>query len=206
MGTLDAIIQEIKNKYLYCNLKLKNKFMSYLITCAGSKRQPIIYNPSSLQNLSFHQTLGNARHKLLELNPHIQIDWNYTLPAWQLYSGNRSKLYPQITLTNWTKKCVEIRILSALFGWVKHTDLLPNYNLKMSDKIPLTNQMINKYWFNQNLLNNFINKNDVDLLSGNYRKAIHGNTNPIATIPNIHFNDYGVQKGIWLNNQLENTI
>jgi hypothetical protein len=76
----------------------------------------------------------------------------------------------------------------------------------MSDKIPQTNQKIFQYWHNQNVLNQLVHQNDIDLLSGDYRKAVHGNTNPVATIPNVKFNDYGVQKGIWLNNQLENTI
>ena len=82
--------------------------MAYFITCTGSKRQPINYSPSSMQELSFHQELGNARLRLLELNPQIQLDWNYTLPAWQLYSGNRSKIYPRISVHNWAKSCVEI--------------------------------------------------------------------------------------------------
>jgi|GEM_PF-2240338 len=179
--------------------------MAYLITCAGSKRQPI-NNPSSLQQLSFHKELGVARENLIALNPHIQLNWELTLPAWQLYSGPRSKLYPQITAANWTKNCIEIRILSALFGWIKHTDLVPYYDLKMSNNIPQTGQKIYKYWNNQNLLNQFVNLNDIDLLSGDYRKAVHGNTSPIAIIPNAQFTDYGVQKGIWLNNQLNNII
>lgn len=179
--------------------------MAYLITCAGSKRQPI-KNVSSLQALSFHNELGDARKKLIALNPHIQLNWDFTLPAWQLYSGNRSRIYPQITLANWTKDCIDIRILSALFGWIKHTDLLPYYNLRMSDKIPQTNQKIFQYWNNQHLLNQLLHQNDIDLLSGDYRKAVHGNTNPIAIVPNIQFTDYGVQKGIWLNNQLQGII
>jgi len=180
--------------------------MAYLITCAGSKRQPISQNPSSLEKLSFHQELGKARKELLKINPQIQLDWEHTLPAWHLYSGNRSRLYPQITQVNWTKNCVEIKILSALFGWVKHTDLLPYYDLKMSDRIPNSNHMIIKFWFDQNLLAQFVNQIDIDLLSGDYRRAIHGTTLPVASIPNVRFNDYGVQKGIWLNDQLENTI
>lgn len=179
--------------------------MTYLITCAGSKRQPIVHNPSNLQALSFNEELNNARLELLILT-NIQLNWDFTLPAWQLYSGNRSRIYPQITLANWTKDCIDIRILSALFGWIKHTDLLPYYDLRMSDKIAQTNQRIFQYWHNQNLLNQLVHQNDIDLLSGDYRKAVHGNTNPVATIPNAQFNDYGVQKGIWLNNQLENTI
>lgn len=178
--------------------------MTYLITCAGSKRQPI-HNPSNLQALSFNEELNNARLELLYLT-NIQLNWDFTLPAWQLYSGNRSRIYPQITLDNWTKDCIDIRILSALFGWIKHTDLLPYYDLRMSDKIPQTNQKIFQYWHNQNILNQLVYQNDIDLLSGDYRKAVHGNTNPVATIPNAQFNDYGVQKGIWLNNELENTI
>jgi cytoplasmic iron level regulating protein YaaA (DUF328/UPF0246 family) len=179
--------------------------MTYLITCSGSKRQPIIHNPSIIQLLSFNEELNNARFELLHLT-NIQLNWDYTLPAWQLYSGNRSRIYPQITEANWTKDCIDIRILSALFGWIKHTDLLPHYDLRMSDKITKTNQKIFQYWHNQNLFNQLVNQNDIDLLSGDYRKAVHGNTNPVATIPNVQFNDYGVQKGIWLNNQLENTI
>lgn len=179
--------------------------MAYLITCAGSKRQPTSNNPSSLENLSFNDTLYDARVNLLHLTD-IQLDWNLTLPAWRLYSGNRSRIYPRITEDNWTKDCVDIRILSALFGWIKHTDLLPYYDLKMSDKIPQLNNSVHRYWRDQNLLAQFVNRSDIDLLSGDYRRAIHGNANPVATIPNVQFNDYGVQKGNWLNTQLENTI
>lgn len=178
--------------------------MAYLITCAGSKIKPDIYSPNELINLSYHHELGDSRQKLLELIPSIQLDWDYTLPAWKLYTGNRSKLYPQITVDNWNKNCSEIKILSALFGWINHTDLIPYYDLKMSDRIITSNQKIYKYWQNQGLLTQFVNATDVDLLSGDYRKAIHGKTKPVSIIPNVHFNDYGVQKGIWLNNQLEN--
>lgn len=178
--------------------------MAYLVTCAGSKLRPNNYNPSEMNNLSFNKELGIARQTLMNLIPYVQLDWNYTLPAWQLYSGNRSKIYPRISETNWTKDCAEIKILSALFGWVNHYDLLPYYDLRMTDRIPSTNQTIYKYWESQKLLAQFVNENDIDLLSGNYRKAIHGNSKPVSIIPNIHFYDYGVQKGIWLNNQLEN--
>lgn len=180
--------------------------MTYLITCSGSKRQPIIHNPSNLQLLSFNEELNDARLDLLHLT-NIHLNWDFTLPAWQLYSGTMSKIYPRITQVNWTKDCIEIKILSALFGWINHTDLLPYYDLRMSDNIPQLNQKIFQYWHNQNLLNLLVNQEDIDLLSKGYRKAIHGNGNPIATLPNAHFTDrYGVQKGIWLNNQLEQII
>jgi cytoplasmic iron level regulating protein YaaA (DUF328/UPF0246 family) len=179
--------------------------MAFLITCAGSKRQPSVSNPSNLQLLSYNQALFEARLRLLKLT-NIHLNWDLTLPAWQIYSGNLSRTYPRITVANWTKSCTDIRILSALFGWIKHTDLLPYYDLRMSDIIPQRNQKVWQYWHSQNLLNQFINQSDVDLLSGDYRKAINGNTNPIATLPDVKFNDYGVQKGNWLNSQLNNII
>lgn len=179
--------------------------MAFLITCAGSKRQPTIHNPSNFQLLSFYDELNTTRQELQDLT-NIQLDWNRTLPAWQLYSGNRSRIYPRITAANWTKDCIDIKILSALFGWVKHTDLLPYYELRMSDLIPQTRTRIYGFWYNKNLLNLLVNQNDIDLLSGDYRRAIHGKAKPVATIPNVQFNDYGVQKGNWLNTQLENTI
>jgi cytoplasmic iron level regulating protein YaaA (DUF328/UPF0246 family) len=179
--------------------------MAYLITCAGSKKQPHINNASAIDALSFSDTLNDAREGLLlQLNMQVELNWNLTLPAWQLYSGNYSKIYPRIAQENWEKNCVDIRILSALFGWVKHTDLLPYYDLKMDDRIPGLNHRVWKYWFQQNLLNHnqFVNPQDIDLLSQVYRKAIHGNPNPIATLPNAQFTDYGVQKGNWLNIEL----
>ena len=177
--------------------------MIYLITCAGSKKTPENHNPSTLQKLSFNNSLYDARVNLINATQ-IELNWNLTLPAWQLYSGNRSKIYPQVALENWKKDCVDIRILSALFGWIKHTDLVPSYDLKMDDKIEMMNNMtIHNYWNNQNLLNNLIDEDNIDLLSGSYRKAIHGVTNPVATPPeNVHFTDYGVQKGVWLNQEL----
>ncbi|RVU25060.1 peroxide stress protein YaaA [Sandaracinomonas limnophila] len=177
--------------------------MAYLITCAGSKVEKGTFQTSNLNSLSFNDILGPARIELLNLVPKIKLDWERSLPAWKLYSGNRSKLYPQIREENWKKNCVEIKVLSALFGWIKHTDLLPYYDLRMSDKI-LDNKFVYKYWQNKNVLAQFIDENDIDLLSTNYRKAIHGNSNPVAIIPNVNFTDYGVQKGKWLNKELNN--
>ncbi len=180
--------------------------MAFLITCCKSKINPIVLNKSSLSSLSFDSTLGESRKELLKLNPQIKLNWDYTLPAWQLYSGTRSKIYPQITCVNWLKECADIKILSALFGWVKHTDLLPMYDLRMTDRMSSSNQRIYKYWQNQNLLAQLVNETDIDLLSGDYRKAIHGANAPVSIIPDAQFNDYGVQKGIWLNKQLNNIL
>lgn len=176
--------------------------MAYLITCAGSKRQPHDLNPSSLDNLSFTNILFQARERIIRLSGQ-NLDWNHTLPAWQLYSGNRSRMYPQIINQNWIKPSTEIKILSALFGWIKHTDLIPYYNLKMSDKIGSDNQTVWRLWNNLGILDQLIKETDIDLLSQDYRKAIHGSLKPVGLLPPIIFKGYGDQKGKWLNKELD---
>lgn len=182
--------------------------MSYLITCSGSKVEPNKINPSNLKNLSYCQ-LNLTREKLInEYQKHkYNLDWNKCLPAWQLYSGKRAKLYPKVVVNNWLKPDADIKILSALFGWINHTDLIPWYNLAMTDKININNNQINvfNYWRNNINLNDFINPIiDIDLLSSKYRKAINIGENPVAIIPEVSWNDnYGVHKGVWLNEKLE---
>ncbi len=137
----------------------------------------------------------------------IQLDWDYTLPAWELYSGAYSQLYRRVSQNNWNKPCAKIKILSALFGWIKHTDLIPCYNLKMDDKITINNvkKPIWEFWFNTALLMAIINpETDIDLLSRLYRKAINGTGQVVAATPPVNFKGYGAQKGHWLNNQLNN--
>lgn len=181
--------------------------MAYLISCSGSKAQTLNNFASNIQSLSFHETLGNARQNLLALNPQINLDWTNTLPAWQLYRGTRSRIYRNVTIDNWSKPCIEIKILSALFGWVRHTDLLPYYDLQMKDKIPNTNLSISSFWVGTDLLLQQIQANDIDLLPQSYRRAIQGAVYPVGHAPNVEWNDnYGFHKGVWLNNQLENII
>ena len=175
--------------------------MAYLITCAGSKRTPIHINPNTITDLSFNDLLFDSRQRLIAVTG-VQLDWTKTLPAWQLYSGTYSKTYPRISYANWNKPCVEIRILSALFGWIKHTDHIPYYDLTMKGQIAATNQRVNRFWFDENLLERLIVDTDVNLLSIDYRKAISWNGAINAMLPNAQFNDRGVQKGIWLNNRL----
>jgi cytoplasmic iron level regulating protein YaaA (DUF328/UPF0246 family) len=67
------------------------------------------------------------------------------LPAWQLYSGVGARLYPRINNVNWTNTKTDVKILSALFGLIKHTDLIPYYDLAMTDKIFLGNYKINVF-------------------------------------------------------------
>jgi cytoplasmic iron level regulating protein YaaA (DUF328/UPF0246 family) len=182
--------------------------MSYLITCSGSKVEPIEINPSTLGNLS-HGELNPIRERLIieYENQNVNLDWNKCLPAWRLYSGNRAKLYRQVNDYNWTNPDTNIKILSALFGWINHTDLIPCYNLKMEDKVNINNFQlyVYEYWRNNINLNNFINPLiDIDLLSNKYRKALNIGGKPVAIIPDVAWNDgYGFHKGIWLNNNLD---
>jgi cytoplasmic iron level regulating protein YaaA (DUF328/UPF0246 family) len=182
--------------------------MSYLITCSGSKVETNQINISTLNNLSFQQ-LNPTRQILIEeyqIIKHTILDWNRCLPAWQLYSGTKARLYPQVSNINWTNPNTDVTILSALFGLIKHTDLIPFYDLAMTYRITIGNNLINvfDYWRNNINLNNFINPLiDIDLLSGKYRKAFNADGNPVANDPNIIWNDrYGVHKGSWLNEQL----
>lgn len=182
--------------------------MSYLITCSGSKVEPNKINPSTLNNLSFSQ-LNPTREKLINeyQKQKGNLDWNSCLPAWQLYSGKRAKLYSKVNDNNWLKPDADIKILSALFGWINHTDLIPWYNLAMSDKVNINNNQIYvfNYWRNNINLNDFINPMiDIDLLSNKYRKSLNIGGNPIAKTPDVLWNDkYGAHKGIWLNEELK---
>lgn len=182
--------------------------MAYLITCAGSKQTPNILNPNVINNLTYSDILLASRQQLINITG-IQLDWNFTLPAWQLYSGEDSKLYPRVHANNWNKPCVEVKILSALFGWINHNDEIPIYDLKMTNMININNsrKSVWRYWRDTTLLNGIVNQQtDIDLLSINYRKAINGNGQNVALTPNIAFTDYGTQKGNWLNNELTNLI
>jgi cytoplasmic iron level regulating protein YaaA (DUF328/UPF0246 family) len=169
--------------------------MAYLIPCSSKKRTPCL-NPSSLEKLSFSDELLDARLEILNRTG-IQLNWNNTLPAWQLYSG---KIYTKISQNNWLKEETEIRILSALFGWIKHTDLIPMYDLQMNKKF--NNLMPYRYWRENQLLKNLIFEEDIDLLSKSYKKGINHNMEIIASRPAVKFTDRGDQMGKWLNEQL----
>jgi cytoplasmic iron level regulating protein YaaA (DUF328/UPF0246 family) len=173
--------------------------MAYLITCSGSKQIPEDFIESALDNLSYNETLLEARQEILNLTG-IELTWNNTLPAWKLYSGNRSRLYNHVSEQNWNKPCTDVKILSALFGWIKHTDFVPYYNLKMTDRV--LNRSIWSIWYDMNILEEIINTEDIDLLSQPYRKAIHGSVASVANHPGIVFHGYGDQHGKWLNKKL----
>ncbi len=171
--------------------------MAHLITCSGRKRTPILDNPSDLENLSNNNELLEARLQLIALTG-IELDWDKTLPAWQLYSGI---IYSHIAENNWIKPETEVKILSALFGWIKHTDLVPIYDLAMNKR--KNDVMPYLFWRDTGLLENTIFENDIDLLSGVYKNSINQNGAIIANPPEVIWNDIrGHHKGIWLNEQL----
>jgi cytoplasmic iron level regulating protein YaaA (DUF328/UPF0246 family) len=175
--------------------------MSYLIACSSCKNNPNNFEnfQSSIHELSFPEL--NEYRLVLINNFANNLDWNHTLPAWKLYSGPLAKLYPRIHEENWMKPCVDIKIMSALFGWVKHTDLLPHYDVTMENR--LGDIKIWRFWLNTGVMNDFVDENDIDLLSSNYRRAI----DPIGIVPDVNFGP-GInslhKKGVWLNNQLTN--
>lgn len=173
--------------------------MAYLITCSGSKQKPTIINPSSIENLSFNNELLEARRQMIQLY-NQNLEWNKCLPACQLYNG---RLYSRVSSHNWLKSNADIMILSALFGWIKHTDLIPHYNLAMDNRI--NGVYVWRQWYNLNVLPRIFENTDIDLLSGKYRKAINLNGNYVSQHPNINWRDkYGFQKGEWLNEKLNN--
>ncbi len=173
----------------------------YLINCSGSKLVNFSGGKSNISNLSYNDSLFDQRQNIIT-NSGINLSWNNTLPAWQLYKGKYSKLYNQVESNNWIKPSTNILILSALFGWIKHTDLIPAYDLSMKDKI--SGIPVYQIWFQYGILNSLIDsKNDIDLLTQNYRRAIHSKPTPVATTPYKPFKDnYGTHKGKWLNNRL----
>lgn len=176
--------------------------MAYIITCAGTKNEPSI-SRSNMKDLSYPE-LNEARLELTNLF-NLTLDWEHTAPAWHLYSGIGGVIYPRINRNNWTKPHARIKIVSALFGLIKHTDCIPYYNLMMTDRLPKSRLKVSDFWRDKNLLHKHINHSDIDLLSNNYRKAFNKNCVPIAVIPEVKWNDnYGFHKGRWLNEQLDN--
>lgn len=168
--------------------------MTFIIPCTRTKNNPLDYiecQPSMLENLSFNEELNEIRQNLIQ-ETYPAINWNYCLPAWKLYAG---RLYVPVIEENWVKNA-DIKIVSALFGIIRHTDLIPNYDLNINK--------VYAFWRNVNL-NIFIDENnDIDLLSGNYRRAFNITGDPIAHVPQVWTESYGTQRGNWLNNQLNN--
>lgn len=176
--------------------------MAYLITCSGSKKQPTNTNQGKLENLFNHDLLGEHRINLIKLC-NEPLDWSKTLPAYELYCGSRSKIYNKISTNNWHKKGADILILSALFGWIRHTDLIPYYDLKMDKKKGGMKVPPYLFWRNLNILPSMISNSDIDLLSESYKKALNSNCKITAVSPQgFRYIDRGDCVGRWLENEL----
>ena len=130
----------------------------------------------------------------------IKLDWNLTLPAYELYSGKHSKIYRKISIENWADKRTEILILSALFGWIRHTDLIPYYDLRITEKKGKMKNAAYIYWRDEANLSALINSKDIDLLSKTYKKALK--CNPAKAPENFHYTDRGDCVGYWLEKEL----
>jgi cytoplasmic iron level regulating protein YaaA (DUF328/UPF0246 family) len=103
---------------------------------------------------------------------------------------------------NWNKEGTEILILSALFGWIKHTDLIPFYDLRITEKKGNMENAAYIYWRDKAILSELITIKDIDLLSIPYKKALL--SNPSKVPQNFQYTDRGDCVGYWLEKELSN--
>ncbi len=177
--------------------------MTYLISCSGDKT---CLTPENTQKSSINDLIGfpgllQARNELIE-RLGIKLNWSETLPAYKLYSG---KVYKKIHQENWHKHKTDVIIVSALFGLLQHNELIPYYNVVMTDKIPSSDEKVSTYWRSHKLFQYLENKAVVDLLFSKYRKAFNKDGSHVGEVPNVRWRDkYGSHKGEWLNEQLNN--
>lgn len=171
----------------------------YLITCCKEKDSNGVIN-SSVFNLSFNELLGNCRKELIAHyeQTYGQLNWNKCMTAIDRYKGRT--LYSEEVKNAIQKRNSKVLIVSALFGIIKPNDLIPNYNLKMDDKI--NGIYVFDFWreklemCEKCILNSVLisNKNDenkiyINLLSKVYQKAFYGFTDngipALDFIPNL---------------------
>lgn len=176
--------------------------MTYLISCSGKKSMPAkeFIQKSSLEKINGFPKLYEARKELIA-KLGIELNWNETCPAYKLYGG---KIYSKINLQNWEKKETDVIIVSALFGLIKHDDLIPNYDVIINSQIPKNGGLISSYWRSKNIVS-FINLGEsTDLLFSKYRLAFSKIGSDVGILPNCKWRDnYGSHKGEWLNDQLD---
>lgn len=176
------IIKKITTRFI--NLKSQ----IYLIPCCAAK-EPDGNTVSALQNLSFNELLYSCRKKILTMynnagNP--PLNWKKCLPAVNRYNGIVYRPDVQALITANPDKFL---IVSALFGIIKPTDLIPDYNLTMTTIF--NGNTVADYWRDNYsdciacILNKVLStiKRDnpeisfVHLLSNEYQKAFCGFTN-----------------------------
>lgn len=170
----------------------------YLIGCSKEKELGGSQS-SSLENLSFNDLLYSCRRTLVSLyeETHEQLDWKKCMPAYERYTGRT--LYSADVKAVISNNPNQVFIVSALFGLIRPSDLIPYYDLKMTDAIG--GIFVNSFWRNQHencskcILNNVLNTikgdNDqfVNLLSIPYQNAFcgfkNGNKVQLNYIPDL---------------------
>lgn len=175
--------------------------MSYIIISCSRKKcdvSKLQACENSISKLRFPE-LKKYREELIDML-NLKLDWKNTIPAYKLYQGI---LYSQIEQQNWEKSNVNVIIVSALFGLILHDDKIPYYNIYINSKLPVLDTSIALFWKKANLQRFISPQNDIDLLFNTYRKIFNIKDKYIATSPKDHWKDnYGFEKGKWLNNQL----
>jgi len=172
---------------------------TYLMTCSRNK-MPKGNLHSTVSNLSFNNLLGRYRKRLITEYENIYgpLNWYECMPAIDRYDG--PLLYTESVKNAIKNNSSQVLIISALFGIVKPSDLIPNYNLIMTDT--LNKLRINNFWrtcqkestkgiLNEVLISNKLNSDItyVSLLSKPYQMAFDGFTQtgkiPSEFVPNL---------------------
>ena len=122
-------------------------------------------------------------------------------PAYERYTGRT--LYSADVKATISINPNQVFIVSALFGLIRPSDLIPYYDLKMDKKKGDMKVPTYLFWRNLAVLPDMINTNDVDLLSENYKKALNSNGIITAVSPKgFRYSDRGDCVGYWLENEL----
>jgi cytoplasmic iron level regulating protein YaaA (DUF328/UPF0246 family) len=203
-----------------------DKYKNILVPCTSIKSDAKGVK-SDLISLSFHEELYQQRKQIIDLYTHADciicgrnfikeestapkrnLDWENCLPACQRYTG---VIYSHVEAQNW-QKADNVLIVSPLWGIIRPQDKIPNYSLEMCDfLIDKKNNIHTRIWkLWRPALDNLINKltknqKPYTLL---YKKCSLGfevNTRNTFESPITNWNDnYGHNKGRWLNNYLSN--
>lgn len=201
----------------------KNKI---LVPCTDRKSDKIGLE-SSLDKLSFPK-LDVKRRQLLDIYTNTdytifsdkkhtiirhqdksrELNWKNCLPAYKMYTG---KIFSQVTIPNW-QKAEDVLLVSPLWGIIKPEDKIPNYTLKMSDYIFSEkynfSSSVWKFW--RPVLDELINElsdgqTTFSLLFNSCSLGFGVNTRNSFESPVIQWRDnYGHNKGEWLNDHLSN--
>ena len=204
-----------------------NKEKYILVPCSNRKSNNK-GESSDLTKLSFNSQLFDIRKSIVEkyinsdysfycdktkqVRRHILsagLDWEDCLQASKRYTGI---IYSQIDENNW-QNANKVLIISPLWGIIKPEDKIPNYSLMMTDRVFFRDETssiaIWNLWrpaldkilegLNQN------QSNPYTLLFQKCSKGFSSKTRDSFIRPITERNDnYGYNKGIWLNQFLTN--